>query len=125
MEVNFSPVSGGRMLRAKKRYAVPLCPLLEVTWWRAIFDEAQKVRLRGHRRLTELCAADPVLAWVCRIRSPHTAAQVSSGLSNVGVMARRLVSVHRWCVTGTPIGLGGLRDVQGLLGVRTLVACSR
>ena len=44
--------------------------------------------------------------------------QVSSGLSNVGCMARRLVSAHRWCVTGTPIGPGNLRDLQGLLGVR-------
>ena len=44
MEVNFSPPASGRMLRGKKRYAVPLCPLLEVTWWRAIFDEAQKAR---------------------------------------------------------------------------------
>ena len=44
--------------------------------------------------------------------------QVSSGLSNVGCMARRLVSAHRWCVTGTAIGPGNLRDIQGLLGVR-------
>ena len=47
MEVNFSPIAGGRTLRAKKRYAVPLCPLLEVRWWRAIFDEAQKVLVLG------------------------------------------------------------------------------
>jgi len=44
MEVNFSPPASGRTLRGKKRYAVPLCPLLEVTWWRTIFDEAQKAR---------------------------------------------------------------------------------
>ncbi len=44
MEVDFSPPASSRTLRGKKRYAVPLCPLLEVTWWRAIFDEAQKAR---------------------------------------------------------------------------------
>lgn len=30
-------------------------------------------------------------------------------------MAGRIASAHRWCVTGTPIGPGGMTDVLGLL----------
>ncbi len=45
------------------------------------------------------------------------AQMVGTGLSSVATMARRLHSMHRWCVTGTPIGPGGLDDVQGLLQV--------
>lgn len=38
-------------------------------------------------------------------------------MSNVAAMAGRLHSQHRWAVTGTPIGPGGLDDIQGLLRV--------
>ena len=38
--------------------------------------------------------------------------------SQVAVMASRLSTTHRWCVTGTPIGEGQLEDIAGLL--RTL-----
>lgn len=42
---------------------------------------------------------------------------VGTGLGSVAVMASRLHSTHRWAVTGTPIGPGGLSDIQGLLRV--------
>lgn len=42
---------------------------------------------------------------------------VGTGMSNVAAMAGRLHSQHRWAVTGTPIGPGGLDDIQGLLRV--------
>lgn len=42
---------------------------------------------------------------------------VGTGLGSVAVMAARLHSTHRWAVTGTPIGPGGLDDIQGLLRV--------
>ncbi len=45
------------------------------------------------------------------------AQMVGTGLSSVAVMAGRLHSTHRWAVTGTPIGPGGLDDIQGLLKV--------
>ncbi len=45
------------------------------------------------------------------------AQMVGTGLSSVAVMAGRLHSTHRWAVTGTPIGPGGLDDIQGLLRV--------
>lgn len=45
------------------------------------------------------------------------AQMVGTGLSSVAVMAGRLHSSHRWAVTGTPIGPGGLDDIQGLLKV--------
>lgn len=48
------------------------------------------------------------------------AQMVGVGFSAVAVMACRLSSVHRWCVTGTPIGTGGLDDIQGLLKVLQL-----
>ena len=45
------------------------------------------------------------------------AQMVGTGLGSVAVMAARLHSSHRWAVTGTPIGPGGLDDIQGLLKV--------
>ena len=30
-------------------------------------------------------------------------------------MLERMRAVHRWCLTGTPIGRGGLQDIRGLL----------
>eukprot|EP00884_Botryococcus_braunii_P013532 jgi/Botrbrau1/2217/Bobra.101_2s0046.1 len=42
---------------------------------------------------------------------------VGTGLRAVGRMAHQLRSQHRWMVTGTPVGPGGLSDVQGLLYV--------
>ena len=45
------------------------------------------------------------------------AQMVGTGLSNVAAMAGRLYSQNRWAVTGTPIGPGGLDDIQGLLRV--------
>ena len=45
------------------------------------------------------------------------AQMVGTGLGSVAVMAARLHSTHRWAVTGTPIGPGGLDDIQGLLKV--------
>ena len=45
------------------------------------------------------------------------AQMVGTGLGSVAVMAARLHSIHRWAVTGTPIGPGGLDDIQGLLRV--------
>lgn len=45
------------------------------------------------------------------------AQMVGTGLRSVAVMAARLHSTHRWAVTGTPIGPGGLDDIQGLLRV--------
>ncbi|KAL0047258.1 hypothetical protein WJX82_010979 [Trebouxia sp. C0006] len=84
-EVHYSP-EGARLhsLRRAKKYAVPESPLLSVSWWRVVLDEAQ---------------------------------MVGTGLSSVAVMAGRLHSTHRWAVTGTPIGPGGLDDIQGLLRV--------
>ncbi|KAL0039084.1 hypothetical protein WJX77_007371 [Trebouxia sp. C0004] len=84
-EVHYSP-EGARLhsLRRAKKYVVPESPLLSVSWWRVVLDEAQ---------------------------------MVGTGLSSVAVMAGRLHSTHRWAVTGTPIGPGGLDDIQGLLKV--------
>ncbi|KAA6428442.1 MAG: hypothetical protein FRX49_01318, partial [Trebouxia sp. A1-2] len=84
-EVHYSP-EGARLhsLRRAKKYVVPESPLLSVSWWRVVLDEAQ---------------------------------MVGTGLSSVAVMAGRLHSTHRWAVTGTPIGPGGLEDIQGLLKV--------
>ena len=45
------------------------------------------------------------------------AQQVSSGFSKVATMAQKIVARHRWCVTGTPLGHGGLSDLQGQLQV--------
>ena len=45
------------------------------------------------------------------------AQMVGTGLRSVAVMAGRLHSTHRWAVTGTPVGPGGLDDIQGLLKV--------
>jgi len=42
---------------------------------------------------------------------------VGTGLGAIATMASRLRTAHRWCVTGTPIGAGGLDDVAGLLRV--------
>jgi E3 ubiquitin-protein ligase SHPRH len=42
---------------------------------------------------------------------------VGTGMRAVGRMAHQLRSRHRWMVTGTPIGSGGLADIQGLLHV--------
>lgn len=41
---------------------------------------------------------------------------VGGGFSATAVMAARLIAVHRWAVTGTPIGAGGWTDT----GVRHL-----
>jgi hypothetical protein len=30
-------------------------------------------------------------------------------------MGGRIAAAHRWCVTGTPVGPGGMHDVLGLL----------
>ncbi len=52
MEVNYSdPTAAGDghsvawegRLRHKKKYRVPVSPLLAVPWWRVAFDEAQMV----------------------------------------------------------------------------------
>lgn len=57
--------------------------------------------------------------WVCRWWRVvlDEAQMVGTGLGSVAVMAARLHSTHRWAVTGTPIGPGGLSDIQGLLRV--------
>ncbi|KAL3162473.1 hypothetical protein ABBQ32_010136 [Trebouxia sp. C0010 RCD-2024] len=84
-EVHYSPESASvHSLRRAKKYAVPESPLLSVSWWRVVLDEAQ---------------------------------MIGTGLGSVAVMASRLHSTHRWAVTGTPIGPGGLNDIQGLLRV--------
>ncbi|GFR52444.1 hypothetical protein Agub_g15018, partial [Astrephomene gubernaculifera] len=38
-------------------------------------------------------------------------------MSHVAVMAARMEAEHRWCVTGTPIGPGGLEDILGLVRI--------
>ena len=43
------------------------------------------------------------------------AQRVQNGVGNSARMAMRVPSSHRWCVTGTPIGLHGLNDVYGLV----------
>ncbi|GIM15480.1 hypothetical protein Vretimale_18260, partial [Volvox reticuliferus] len=45
------------------------------------------------------------------------AQMVGGSYSNVVQMASRIEATHRWCVTGTPIGAGGLYDILGLLCV--------
>ncbi|KAK9830399.1 hypothetical protein WJX72_011536 [[Myrmecia] bisecta] len=45
------------------------------------------------------------------------AQMVGSGLTAVAAMASRVVSHHRWAVTGTPVGPYGLHDVGNLLAV--------
>lgn len=45
------------------------------------------------------------------------AQMVGSGFSSIGLMASRLTAQHRWAVTGTPIGPGGLDDIAGLFKV--------
>eukprot|EP00955_Chlamydomonas_euryale_P002701 28977-Chlamydomonas_euryale.AAC.1 len=47
-------------------------------------------------------------------------AQMVGPLSQASVMAGRISAAHRWCVTGTPIGVGQLDDIGQLL--RTLRA---
>ncbi|GLC48768.1 hypothetical protein PLESTB_000145900 [Pleodorina starrii] len=42
---------------------------------------------------------------------------VGGSYSHVVQMAARIEASHRWCVTGTPIGAGGLDDILGLLCV--------
>ena len=37
--------------------------------------------------------------------------------SHVALMAGQLEVEHRWCVTGTPMGPGGLDDIRGMLSV--------
>tara|TARA_B100000513_G_scaffold161381_1_gene78327 strand:+ start:134 stop:1387 length:1254 start_codon:yes stop_codon:yes gene_type:complete len=60
-----------------------LCsPLLSLTWWRIVLDEAQLVE---------------------------------SSTAKAAEMARALHGVHRWGVSGTPMGRGRLGDLQGLL----------
>lgn len=58
--------------------------LLQIHWWRVVYDEAQ---------------------------------MFGNGYGAISTMAARITSCHRWCVTGTPIGPGGLDDVHGLLKV--------
>jgi E3 ubiquitin-protein ligase SHPRH len=41
----------------------------------------------------------------------------NGGHSATSTMGQRILARHRWCVTGTPIGPGGLDDVMGLLRV--------
>ena len=42
---------------------------------------------------------------------------VGSGFTLVAQMACKLSARHHWCVTGTPIGSGGLQDIFGALCV--------
>jgi hypothetical protein len=39
----------------------------------------------------------------------------NGGHSATATMGARIAAAHRWCVTGTPIGPGGMTDVLGLL----------
>ncbi|PNH12465.1 Transcription termination factor 2 [Tetrabaena socialis] len=57
----------------------------------------------------------PQLAWHRLVLDE--AQMVGGGLSNVALMAARISATRRWCVTGTPIGKGGLNDVYGLIKV--------
>ncbi|KXZ46935.1 hypothetical protein GPECTOR_39g429 [Gonium pectorale] len=45
------------------------------------------------------------------------AQMVGGSYSNVAVMASKIGALHRWCVTGTPIGPKGLDDIYGLVRV--------
>lgn len=45
------------------------------------------------------------------------AQMVGAGLSGVAEMAAKISAVRRWCVSGTPIGAGGVSDVYGMLKV--------
>lgn len=48
-------------------------------------------------------------------------AQMVESANKAAEMAASLRMVNRWCVTGTPIGNGGVSDVYGL--VRSLQVC--
>lgn len=51
----------------------------------------------------------------CRwLRAAFDEAQ-KAGAGSVAVMTQRLSAKHRWVVTGTPIGRGGLKDILALL----------
>lgn len=66
-EIHYSPNHNdgiaSRALRHTKRYRVPESPLLQLAWWRLVFDEAQQVGLaslfellRGQLHLLNLSA---------------------------------------------------------------------
>lgn len=73
---------------------------------------AERRTLRRAKRYEVIpTALTRVLWWrVCL----DEAQMVESGTSHAARLARQLQSVHRWCVTGTPINRG-LEDLQGLL----------
>ncbi len=62
-------------------------------------------------------AASPLAAlawWRCVL---DEAQHVGAGLGLVAEMAGRLRGANRWVVSGTPLGAGGLGDLQALLAV--------
>jgi hypothetical protein len=98
---------------------------LQVDWWWLVFGETQQVGSLSNSHPLLHCSTG-VLLYCCTAvllyclqvdwwRLVFDEAQQVGSLSNTAVMADYLQAQHRWVVTGTPLGAGGLSDVGNLL----------
>lgn len=77
------------------------------------FSKETPHNLRKRKRYT--IPKSPILEvrwWRCVL---DEAQEVESTVTRCAQMASRIEAVHRWCVTGTPIGKRGLEDLYGLM----------
>ena len=75
--------------------------------------KAQTVRLRQRKRYRVLPSPLTSILWwrVCL----DEAQRVETPTTSSAKMALQLKAKHKWCVSGTPVGRGGLNDLYGLL----------
>lgn len=77
------------------------------------YSKATPYRFRGQKRY--VVPRTPLLHVLWWRIVLDEAQMVESPVSASSRMASRLEAVHRWCVTGTPIGRQGLDDLYGLM----------
>ncbi|KAK9811031.1 hypothetical protein WJX73_007955 [Symbiochloris irregularis] len=81
---------------------------------REVYFSPNKERLASLRSEKRYVVPESPLLTLRWLRAAFDEAQ-KAGTGSVALMTQRLSAKHRWVVTGTPIGRGGLKDILALL----------